>query len=260
MKIETIIVDDEPHARSRIARLLEEDTDVRLVGEVSCGREAANLINRKKPDVVFLDVEMPDFDGFEVISKIDKSNAPYVIITTAYDTYALKAFEIDAVDYLLKPYDRERFFKSLRKAKDHVKLRRTSVVNKQIMDMLLEEKQLQNEDNTLLYVKIWEKGREITIDISDVFMIEANGNYTKIHVEDRSFLYRCTMKEFEKQLDPNNFLRIHRSCILNVNYIVDIRYQNKDEYEFELINKYKVASGRSYVDHVRRFVNYEFKH
>lgn len=254
MKISALIVDDEPYARLRVMKLLEIDDDIDTVGEVSAGEEAYKILQVKKPEIVFMDIKMPDCTGFDVLSRLDQEYKPYVIFITAYDDYALKAFEHNAIDYILKPFDNSRFFKALEKAKEFIELRRSSKITKQISELIN-----QNGNDAFAeqndQIKLTEKGWDIFIDYPDILLFEANGNYCKIHLTKKFHLFKQTMKELDEKLNPAEFLRIHRSYILNVNHIMDVKYHGKNEYEFELSNGMKVTSGRSYSRHIKGYLS-----
>ncbi|OJJ22198.1 hypothetical protein BKI52_09165 [marine bacterium AO1-C] len=240
--IRTIIVDDEPLARSRIAKLLDQITEVVLVGEARNGQEAVNLIDQKKPDLVLLDIQMPDMDGFEVVRTT--TFKPFVIFITAYDQYALKAFDVHAVDYLLKPYDNARFFEALQFAQQQITLKQSASFNDKMM-ALVKEYQVQTQAYTQTLV-LKEKGRDILIEPEEIYYAESYGNYVKLHLDNRFYLYRSTMQAIENQLNPRFFIRIHRSYLVHSLYIRQVTYEGNAEYTFLLKNGAKLLSGRKY--------------
>jgi two-component system, LytTR family, response regulator len=245
MKVSAVLIDDEPYALSRIKRLLQRDEEIEIVGEASGVEDSFKLLSLKKPEIVFLDIKLPDGTGFDILTRLDTNYTPFVVFITAFDDYALKAFEHNAIDYILKPFDNSRIFKAIEKAKEYIALKRSSKINKQISDLI-------NDNGTKKYsdhssqIKIVEKGWDIFIDYPDVVMFEANGNYCKIHLAKRFYLYKKTMKELDLNLNSSEFLRIHRSFILNLNQIINVKYLGKNEYEFELANSMKINSGRSF--------------
>ena len=254
MKISTVIIDDEPYARLRVKKLLQLDEEIKVVGEASTEAEAFNLLRIKRPEIIFLDIRMSDGTGFDVLSRLESDYKPYLIFITAYDDYALRAFEHNAIDYILKPFDNSRFFKALEKAKEFYNLRRSSKINQQISDLINEKTTPTYEDQTT-QIKIVEKGWDIFIDYADIVMLESNGNYCKIHLASKFYLYKKTMKELNQLLSSLEFLRIHRSFILNLNHIINVKYLGKSEYEFELSNSTKISSGRSYSNVIKNYLS-----
>jgi len=253
MKISTALIDDEPYALLRVKKLLQIDEEIEIVGEASGVDDAFKLLSLHQPEILFLDIKMPDGTGFDILSRLDKDYTPYVVFITAYDNYALKAFEHNVVDYILKPFDKSRFYKALEKAKEFIALKRSSKINEQISD-LINEKGIQKYDNQSTQIKIADKGWDIFVDYADIVMFEAHGNYSKIHLAKKFYLYKITMKELDKDLSSFEFLRVHRSFILNINQIKKVRYLGKNEYEFELSNSMKVNSGRSYAALIKKYL------
>ena len=253
-KIRTLVVDDEPLARQRIIGLLKAHSEIELVGESRNGREAIEAINRKQPDLIFLDIEMPDIDGFGVVSGMDLSYKPIIIFATAYNQYALKAFDIHAIDYLLKPYDDERFEEALELAKKQLLHRNTSKFNERLLQ-LVNEFSVEPE-NHLRQFRIKFRGREKFIRTENIFYIEAEGNYLMLHHEDGRDLFRSTMGSVEKELNPNRFIRVHRSFIINSIYIKNVAYLSNNEYKITLKNNVEVVSGRSYKDSIKEFISH----
>ena len=248
--IRTIIVDDEPLARSRISKLLMQVEEVVLVGEARNGHEAVALIDQKKPDLVLLDIQMPDMDGFEVMKVANFK--PFVIFITAYDQYALKAFDIHAVDYLLKPYDNERFFEALQFAQQQLNFKQSANFNDKMMN-LIKEYQLQTQAYSHTLV-LKEKGRDIMIEPEEIYYAESYGNYVKLHLDNRFYLYRSTMQAIEQNLNPRFFLRIHRSYLVHTLYIRQVTYEGNAEYTFLLKNGAKLLSGRKYKPQVMDYL------
>jgi len=248
--IRTIIVDDEPLARSRIAKLLAQVAEVVLVGEARNGQEAITLIDQKKPDLILLDIQMPDMDGFEVMQTT--TFKPFVIFITAYDQYALKAFDIHAVDYLLKPYDNERFFEALQFAQQQLNFKQSANFNDKMMN-LIKEYQLQTQAYSHTLV-LKEKGRDIMIEPEEIYYAESYGNYVKLHLDNRFYLHRSTMQAIEQHLNPRFFLRIHRSYLVHTLYIRQVTYEGNAEYTFLLKNGVKLLSGRKYKSQVLAYL------
>lgn len=243
-KIRTLIIDDEPLARSRIRKLLEQVPYVTVIGEGKNGREAKRLISDYAPDLVFLDIQMPDLNGFEVLSKSEPGILPFIIFVTAYDKYALRAFDVHAVDYLLKPFDDERFMQALEQARKQIELENNALLHHKLVHLL--EIYQYEQSETLHAFEIKDKGKTLWINVEDVYWLEAEGNYLKIHVAQQAYPIRQTLQELETQLNPAQFLRIHRSFIINANYIKQVRYRGNNQYQFTLKNDTILLSGRSY--------------
>jgi len=198
LQIRTLVVDDEPLARQRVISLLKNYSEIQVIGESRNGEEAVADIQSKKPDLIFLDIEMPGMDGFGVISNIDLNYKPFIIFATAYNQYALKAFNIHAIDYLLKPFDDERFDEALEIAKNQIKLRHSSQFNEKLIKLI-------NDYNTepekyVRQFKIKLRGREKFIPTESIYYIEAEGNYLMLHHENGRDLFRSTMASIEKEL------------------------------------------------------------
>lgn len=248
--IRTIIVDDEPAARARIARLLTQDAEVELVAECRNGMEALEAVTKHRPDLMFLDVQMPQMNGIETLDRIDDDRKPFVIFVTAYDQYALKAFDRNAVDYLLKPYDDERFFSSLEKAKKHMDMRMSSKLTGKLMDLMREHMHAKSEYTEQFVIR--DKGREYKVSTDDIVFLRAEGNYLCLQLKERNHLYRMTMNAVETELDPARFLRIHRSFIVNTAHIRNTRYSGNNEFIFSMANGERIVSGRSYKEQIAK--------
>jgi two-component system, LytTR family, response regulator len=210
-----LIVDDEDLARERVRSLLQAERDVEIVAECGNGFEAIRAIEEHDPDLVFLDVQMPQIDGFGVLEAVrHRAHLPAVVFVTAYDTYALKAFEVHAVDYLLKPFDRERF----QDAVDRVRRDRAKPEGNRALQAMLDDAR-----KRLKRFVIRSPDRIYFVPIDDVDWIEAAGNYVRLHVGAESHLLRDTMNHLDESLDPERFLRIHRSTIVNVSRIRELQ-------------------------------------
>ncbi len=251
--IRAIIVDDEYLARQRVLKLLESHDEIKVTAEAKNGSEAVELINLKEPDLVFLDVQMPDFDGFQVLKKIETKKLPYIVFTTAYDSYAIRAFDIHALDYLLKPIDEDRFNESVQKLLNHFETVKTSVFNKKLLKMMKDFEHPQ--DDFIKSITIVDRGWEHEIDLEDVQYIEANGNYVNLHTSEKTHLYRSTMNTISSQLNPDDFLRIHRSIIINRRYIKNCTYLSNNEYEFAMKDGKVLLSGRSYKQEIMHYLS-----
>jgi two-component system LytT family response regulator len=228
MKI--LIVDDEPLARERIRDLLKRERDVECVSEAANGGEALEKIRTDRPDILFLDIQMPDLTGFDVLASIDKQllrQLPAIVFVTAYADFALRAFEFHALDYLLKPFDRKRFTDTLRIAHARISHSRANGDDQRILSLL---KELNAKPSYLEWLSIRKDERILLIRTSDIRWIEAHGNYALLKMDGASHLMRETMDRLESQLDPRVFLRIHRSTIVNVNQIKELQAWARGEY------------------------------
>ena len=226
-KLRTLVVDDEPLARSNLTVLLRLDPEIEIVGECGSGAEALAEIRSRKPDLVFLDVQMPQCDGFDVVEQLGKDLPAAVVFVTAYDQYALKAFEAGALDYLLKPFDNARFDRALLRAKERVALSRESPRR---MDRLV----------------IKGAGQVTFVKILDIDWIEAADYYACLHVRAKSHLLRRRMADLERELDPAVFCRIHRSSIVNTNRIRGLEANEDGEYEVVLDTGARLRLSRRY--------------
>ena len=214
--MKVLIVDDEPLARQTITLLLRDESDITVAGECS-GVDAPAMIEKTKPDLVFLDVQMPELDGFEVLEAIGRESIPAVVFVTAYDQYALRAFEVHAVDYLLKPFDDERFAQTLQRAKERMRGRAST---EQILELLAEHRRANREFAQRFLVRVREK--VVVVKSSEIDWIEAADDYVSLHAGGKAHLLRETMNEIEQRLDPQRFFRIHRSAIVNIDRVREI--------------------------------------
>jgi two-component system LytT family response regulator len=226
-KIRTLVVDDEPLARSNLTVLLQLDPEIEIVGECSSGFEALAEIRGRKPDLVFLDVQMPECDGFDVVEQLGKDLPHAVVFVTAYDQYALKAFEAGALDYLLKPFDNARFDRALCRAKERIAL----------------SKEAPRKIDRLV---IKGAGQVTFVKISEIDWIEAADYYACLHVRTKTHLLRRRMADLERELDPAVFCRIHRSSIVNINRIRGLEVGEDGEYEVTLDTGARLRLSRRY--------------
>ncbi|MBI4625995.1 MAG: response regulator transcription factor [Verrucomicrobia bacterium] len=254
--IRTIIVDDEPAARRGIRLLLERDAGVEIVGEASTGAEAAELMKCELPDLAFLDVQMPGGDGFEALAKIGPAMAPAVVFVTAYDEHALRAFEVNAIDYLLKPYDDARFGAVLQRAKDEVRRRQADSVNARLTQLLdyLQQGAGQNpprkDEPAADRILVKSSGEIFFLKVTEIDWIEAEGDYMKFHVAGRAHLMRETMARLEARLDPKRFIRIHRSTIVNIDRLRKLSPSFAGEYAVILHDGTKLKLSRGYHERI----------
>jgi two-component system LytT family response regulator len=224
--IRALIVDDEPVARDGIRVLLQNDSDVEVVGECANGREAVEAIRETSPDLVFLDEQMPEMDGFGVIEQIGAENMPVVIFVTAYDQYALRAFDVAALDYLLKPYGDERFLTAVDRAKRQIRRGEVGQLTSRLISLLEGQAGQFAQDRPpgkyLQRIMLKTGGRMTFLRTEEIDWIEAEGDYVRLHAGGKRHLLRDTMKRLEEQLDPSQFLRTHRSTIVNLDRIKEL--------------------------------------
>lgn len=242
-KIRAMVVDDEAMARERVVGMLRQEQDIELIGECSDGQQAVDAINAQHPDLVFLDVQMPACDAFGVIEKVGADKMPAVVFVTAYDEYALRAFEVHAIDYLLKPFGRERFQQTLQHARAHVERRRAGDLGKRLMALVQD---IKPEPQKLDRLVVKSGGRVFFLRTEDIVWIEAAGNYVRLHLGDDSHLFRETMNGIEARLDPRRFVRIHRSRIVNSDRIKELQPWFNGEYVVVLQNGTRLTLSRGY--------------
>jgi two-component system, LytTR family, response regulator len=251
-----LIVDDEPLARTRIREMLKREANIESIAEAANGGEAIERIRADKPELVFLDIQMPDMDGFSVLEVCGKdviSQIPAIIFVTAFDQYALKAFEFHALDYLLKPFDRERFGEALDRARAQIDNRRAGPASDSRILELLEK--ITSERKWLEWVTIKKDERILLLKVADIRWIEAQGNYVSLKFEKESHLLRETMDKMESQLDPRSFVRVHRSTIINVNQIKELHVWARGEYRVITHSGKAFTLSRGYRSHLDAFLN-----
>lgn len=250
MTIRTVIVDDEPLAREKIRGFLEQDSDFEIVGECADGAEAIEVFKEKKPDLAFLDIQMPEMDGFELLDQFERDELPCVVFVTAFDEYAVKAFDVHAIDYLLKPYDQERFQEAVTRVKERLG-GGTSDIQSRLTE-LLEQLPQNKKFRDRLVVK--SEGRVVFVQSEDIDWIEAAGNYARLHVNDDAHLIRETMIGLERKLDPERFVRIHRSAIVNVGRIKEMQPLFHGEYLVVLNSGTQLTLSRGYRDNLQKIL------
>jgi two-component system, LytTR family, response regulator len=247
-QIRVLLVDDEPLAREMLREMLQSDQQVKIVGESVNGIEALEAIRAHSPDLLFLDVQMPELGGFEVLAALEKERIPHVIFVTAYDQYAVRAFEVNALDYLLKPFDQERFDISWQRAKTQIMRDRNGGMDHRIL-ALLEE--LKAGSNYLERLVIKSAGRIYFLETSEIDWIEAEGNYVSVHSGKKSHLLRETISSLESQLDPKKFVRIHRSSIVRLDRIHELQPWFHGEYRIILQDGTQLTLSRNHRDRLQ---------
>lgn len=238
--IRTVLADDEVLARHKLRQLLRDEQGVEIVGESATASETIDLVRATSPDLLFLDIRMPGMDGFDVMRELAASGRtaiPPVVFTTAYDSYALRAFDIHAVDYLLKPFSAERLHSAMERAKDQIAITHRGNDGAAAPDG-------KAKHSTRMVFK--SRGRILFLPVSDIRWIAAEENYVRICTGTETHLLRETMARIEERLDPRMFLRVHRSAIVNLQYVKEVRTNQQSEFTVILVNGQKVSMSRSY--------------
>ena len=251
-RIRTLIVDDEPLARAMLRSFLADDAGIEVIGECGDGYTAIEMIESAAPDLVFLDIQMPDLDGFGVLRALAPAAIPNIAFVTAYDQFALQAFDVHAIDYLLKPFDRERFERTLERAKQQVALQKREDVQAALLRILSEQGARLQPVKRIL-VKSGDKA--FFVRPEEISWIEAQGNYVALHVNAQSFLLRQTVNSLEKQLDPAKFQRIQRSLIVNLDAIREMHPAGRGEYEIVLKDGVRLKLSHTYRESFLRFAS-----
>ncbi len=242
-KIRVLVADDEPLARERLTTLLASEADVDLVAQARDGEEAVTRIQDHSPDLVFLDVQMPQMSGFDVIEAVGSEKMPLVIFVTAYDQHALKAFQVRALDYLLKPFDRERFSDSLQRARKQLEREETGDLGRRLLALVKDLRRDQPRSDRLV---VKSGGRLFFLRADEIDWVEAAGNYVRVHVGAASHLLRETMNAIEGRLDPEKFFRIHRCRIVNIERIQELQPWLNGEYAVLLRTGTRLTLSRGY--------------
>ncbi len=257
MALRALIVDDEPIARRTLEKCCQVSRDIEVVGQSRHGAEAVEAIRTLKPDIVFLDIEMRDVGGFAVIEQVGPEHMPLVVFVTAFDRYAVKAFEVNAVDYLLKPFDEARFEAAMKRVRERL----TGGITPSLQAMLRESLRAvitasfnRTGDAPLTRIAADRDGRVVFVDVDDIECIEARGNYILVHTEGESFLTRSTLQQTESQLDRTKFLRIHRSIIVNTAYIREMERSPGGEYTVTLRNRQRYTASGGYNHNLLAFI------
>lgn len=265
--LRTVIVDDEPLARRGLRLRLAGEPDIEIVGECTNGEEAVRAISTQRPDLVFLDVQMPGLDGFGVLRRLPLSMLPMIVFVTAYDHYAIGAFEANAVDYLLKPVEDARLRQALFRIREQAKARAAVEQRDQLLNLLgnvtgqpelsladaLADGAALPEARKPIRLAIRDGGRTVLVEESDIDWIDAAGDYMCIHARNETHILRGTLRELESKLDPERFARIHRSTIVNAARVRELRPHINGEYFLTLEGGHEVKLSRSYREQLKRF-------
>ena len=253
MKIRVLIVDDEAHARARLRHLLKGEPDFEIVAECANGREAIETVGRDQPDLVFLDIQMPQLTGFDVCAQLSDAGVPlpFIIFCTAYDQYALKAFEIHAIDYLLKPFDRERFKQALNHALDRLRRAQPAPADPRLADLLNDLRAGLKQPDRLVF-KV--DGRVIFVRAEAIDWLEADGNYVRIHCGSESHYVRETLAHLEARLPKEKFMRVSRSAIVNLDRIKEFQPLFYGDYVVILQTGAKITLSRNYRDRLEKLL------
>jgi two-component system LytT family response regulator len=252
MTIRAVMVEDEPLARQRLRQCLDDEPDVEVLRECSDGRAAARAIRELAPDLVFLDVQIPEMNGFAVLEEaVSRGNPPLVVFVTAYDEYALRGFEVNALDYLLKPFDADRFQQTMRRVRDHLGRSREAVISRSLLeafDRIRVDSEHEEEENggPLNRIVVKDNGRLFFVKSKDILWIEAAGNYARAHVGGTSHLIRTSLKELQEKLPDGQFARIHRGIIVNLEYVREIQPHLHGDYRVLLSDGTVLRMSRRY--------------
>jgi two-component system LytT family response regulator len=242
----TLIVDDEPIARRGMRRLLESESDVEIVGEAGSGAAAVEAIESLRPDLVLLDIQMPEMDGLEVVAAIGTDRMPSVVFVTAYDRYAIDAFDLNAADYVLKPVDPERLHRALVRATERARQRKPRDLEERLARIL--------DASRPRRLVVRSAGRIQFVDVDEIDWIAAEDNYVRIHAAGKTFLMRETVTGLEQRLDPREFLRIRRSTIVRISRIQEVRTLLNGTFEILLADGTRVTSARRFREAIEKLI------
>jgi two-component system LytT family response regulator len=247
--VRTVVADDERLARQKLLILLNSEPQVQVVAECQDGRQTVSAIHNFRPDLLLLDIQMPDLDGFQVLGEIPAEEMPAVIFTSAYDQYAIRAFEANALDYLLKPFDHERFHHAVERARSELRKSRDREITHRILSLLSQVRSVTvpaspPAPDSRLVIKA--NGRVVFLDLENIEWIEAAANYVRLNVGKESYLFRETISRISERLDANHFVRIHRSTIVNLRKIKELIPVNSGEYVVVLKSGRELSCSRGY--------------
>jgi len=251
--IRTVLADDEPLARKKLRILLDAEPGLDVVAECASGEETLAAVQAHKPDLLLLDIRMPDADGFEVLGRIPRDQMPIVVFTTAYDQYAIRAFEAHALDYVLKPFDEERLHHAIERVRSELEKSRNHSQADRMLNRAEETKQLPQSLERRLIIRTG--GRVVFLDLDEVDWIEAAANYVKVNVGKDSYLLREAISRISEKLDPSRFVRIHRSTIVNIGKIKELQPCDSGEYIAVLKNGKGLSCSRTYRNQLQQLID-----
>jgi two-component system, LytTR family, response regulator len=256
--LKAMIVDDEPIARRNLEALLEEDPEIEVIAVCASGTEAVKLIRKVPPDVLFLDIQMPEIDGFAVLKRINLTTIPAIVFVTAYDQYALRAFEAHALDYLLKPFSDERFAITLERAKSQIRQRDAAELSHKLHALLTEHSEQPSSTSGAHVTRflIKEASRVFFVKAEEIDWVEAADYYVTLHTGAKAHLLRETMSDLETKLDPTKFLRIHRSAIVNLHRVKEVQTRTGGEYVAIMKDGTQLKLSRSRRDQLETLLKY----
>jgi two-component system, LytTR family, response regulator len=243
--IRTVVIEDQPFARDHLVALLQQEGDVDVIGACATGAEAIDFVRTLKPDLVFLDLEMPDVDGFSVIDAVGRDQMPATIIVTAHDDRAVRAFDLPAFDYLLKPFGRERLQEALARARAHLMAARERDLTDRLLALAHDAAPITAEHGPERFV-VKSAGRVLFVGVADIDWIESHGNYVRLHTGGRTHVVRETMASLEQRLDTSRFARIHRTRIVNLDRVRELRARGNGEYDVVLSEGTHFRVGRAF--------------
>ena len=267
MSLRALIVDDEELARRGLLRRLETLPNVEVIGQASNGFEAVEMIGELNPDVVFLDIQMPGMNGFDVIAKLQSDTLPLIVFTTAYDEYAVDAFKVHAIDYLLKPVEVDRLTDAVSRAVERLRYENSDTSKQALLDLMLSAttksaKEISSTETSGVKESSWPEklaikdGSDITlIRVADIEWVDAAGDYMCVHAHGNTHIMRITMRQLSEKLNPEVFLRVHRSTLVNANLISGAQALTNGEYTLSLTNGTKLKVSRSYRDVIKQFLS-----
>ncbi len=244
--LKALVIDDEELARKRLLYLLQQVPDVEVLGECSNGKNAIVAIDQKKPDLIFLDINMKDMNGFEVLQKITLSPKPIVIFVTAYDNYALKAFDVDAFDFLLKPFKDERFFRTIEKVRKISTNEADENFENRIIELFNLYKNKSDKVAALHKLPVKQGNKTILLDPEDIMYVTASGSYVEVYVENKKYVLRESLNNLCDSLDCSKFIRIHRSSMVNLHHIKEIVHSEFSEIDARMTDNNLLRISKSY--------------
>ena len=265
MKIRTLIVDDEQPAREGIRLRLQNHEGFEIIGECSSGRHALQSIRENQPDLVFLDIQMPVMNGFDILQQIDPAHMPIIIFVTAYDRYALEAFKVHALDYLLKPIDDERFQEALKRTREQIRYQGSQKIDARLSQLLLyldRDKQNQSlpQPQTDPVVRsnriaVKSRGQIIFFKTNEIEWIESADDYVYLHANGEKHLSRDTLVRLERELPTDKFIRVHRSAIINFDFLRELQLNDRGEYQVILTGGKRINCSRTYRENLEKILN-----